>query len=153
MKRRSMICPRTCIPCCAGSISHASCTPRASSNVRWTACCLLPQCRAPTPPWYCWWARCMQVLFTDHHLAGAHLPEADAIVNPYQPGDMFASKSLAVVVVIFYVMLALRARLRAEQWFARSGIEQPNLAQLLDLVALGTEADVVPLDFFFRFLV
>src|SRR3569623_2068623 len=75
-------------------------------------------------------ARGMQVLLTAHHLAGAHLPEADAIVNPNQPGDMFASKSLAGVGVIFYVMLALRARLRAEHWFARSGIEPPTLAQL-----------------------
>src|SRR3569623_2569687 len=90
-------------------------------------------------------ARGMQVLVSDHHLAGAHLPEADAIVNPNQPGDMFASKSLAGVGGIFYVMLALRARVRAQRWFARSGIEQPNLAQLLALVALGTVADVVPL--------
>ena len=98
-------------------------------------------------------ARGMQVLITDHHLAGAHLPEADAIVNPNQPGDMFASKSLAGVGVIFYVMLALRARLRAQQWFARNGVEEPNLAQLLDLVALGTVADVVPLDHNNRILV
>lgn len=98
-------------------------------------------------------ARGMQVLITDHHLPGARLPEADAIVNPNQPGDLFASKALAGVGVIFYVMLALRARLREEQWFARNGIEQPNLAQLLDLVALGTVADVVPLDHNNRILV
>src|SRR3569623_1897636 len=98
-------------------------------------------------------ARGMQVLITDHHLPGAHLPEADAIVNPNQPGDAFGSKHLAGVGVIFYVMLALRARLREEQWFARNGVEQPNLAQLLDLVALGTVADVVPLDHNNRILV
>src|SRR3569623_367001 len=91
MKRRSMICPRTCIPCCGGSISHASCAPRVSSNVRWIACCPSPHCKAPTPPWNC--------------------------------------------------------------WCARSGIEQPNLAQLLELVALGTVADVVPLDHNNRILV
>src|SRR3569623_3339426 len=98
-------------------------------------------------------ARGMQVLITDHHLPGAHLPEADAIVNPNQPGDAFGSKHLAGVGVIFYVMLALRARLREEQWFARNGVEQPNLAQLLDRVALGTVADVVPLDHNNRILV
>jgi len=90
--------------------------------------------------------RGMQVLITDHHLPGDVLPEADAIVNPNQPGDEFPSKNLAGVGVIFYVLLALRARLRDEQWFARAGIAEPNLAQLLDLVALGTVADVVPLD-------
>lgn len=95
----------------------------------------------------------MQVLITDHHLPGAHLPDADAMVNPNQPGDGFASKHLAGVGVIFYVMLALRARLRAERWFARSGIPEPKLAELLDLVALGTVADVVPLDHNNRILV
>lgn len=98
-------------------------------------------------------ARGMQVLITDHHLPGDALPEADAIVNPNQPGDPFSSKNLAGVGVIFYVLMALRARLREDQWFARSGIAEPNLAQLLDLVALGTVADVVPLDHNNRILV
>lgn len=87
----------------------------------------------------------MQVLVTDHHLAGAELPEADAIVNPNQPGCDFPSKHLAGVGVIFYVMLALRARLRELNYFGEQRAE-PNLAELLDLVALGTVADVVPLD-------
>lgn len=98
-------------------------------------------------------ARGMRVLITDHHLPGARLPEADAIVNPNQTGDGFPSKHLAGVGVIFYVMLALRARLREIQWFARAGIAEPNLGQLLDLVALGTVADVVPLDHNNRILV
>jgi len=97
--------------------------------------------------------RGMQVLVTDHHLPGDALPEADAIVNPNQPGDAFPSKNLAGVGVIFYVLLALRARLREEGWFAGAGIAEPNLAQLLDLVALGTVADVVPLDYNNRILV
>ncbi len=91
-------------------------------------------------------ARGIAVLVTDHHLPGAALPAADAIVNPNQPGDDFPSKHLAGVGVIFYVMTALRARLRETGWFAARGLEVPNLAALLDLVALGTVADVVPLD-------
>ncbi len=87
----------------------------------------------------------MQVVVTDHHLAGDTLPEADAIVNPNQPGCTFASKSLAGVGVIFYVMLALRQALRASGYFNEQR-PQPNMASLLDLVALGTVADVVPLD-------
>ena len=91
--------------------------------------------------------RCgIPVLITDHHLPGETLPEADAIVNPNLPGDSFPSKSLAGVGVAFYVMLALRARLRELGWFERKGVAQPNLARYLDLVALGTVADVVPLD-------
>jgi single-stranded-DNA-specific exonuclease len=97
--------------------------------------------------------RGMQVLVTDHHLPGEVLPPADAIVNPNQPGDDFPSKNLAGVGVIFYVLMGLRARLRREQWFSRNGIAEPNLAQLLDLVALGTVADVVPLDYNNRILV
>ena len=77
-----------------------------------------------------------QVLVTDHHLPGPTLPPADAIVNPNQPGDGFASKALAGVGVMFYLLLALRARL---------GV-QADLAALLDLVAVGTVADMVPLD-------
>lgn len=95
----------------------------------------------------------MQVVVTDHHLPGESLPEADAIVNPNQPGCGFPSKSLAGVGVIFYVMLALRAVLRDSGWFERRSIEIPNLAQLLDIVALGTVADVVPLDHINRILV
>lgn len=88
----------------------------------------------------------MKVLVTDHHLAGKELPKAEAIVNPNQPGCTFPSKNLAGVGVIFYVMMALRSRLRANGWFERQGLAEPNLAELLDLVALGTVADVVPLD-------
>jgi single-stranded-DNA-specific exonuclease len=88
----------------------------------------------------------IRVLITDHHLPGAVLPAAAAIVNPNSPGDEFPSKNLAGVGVAFYVMLALRARLRTHGWFEQQGIPEPNLGQLLDLVALGTVADVVPLD-------
>src|SRR5690554_4692547 len=83
-------------------------------------------------------------LITDHHLPGDTLPEADVIVNPNQPGCDFPSKSLAGVGVMFYVLLALRAELRERGAFA--GRAEPNLADLLDLVALGTVADVVKLD-------
>jgi single-stranded-DNA-specific exonuclease len=85
-------------------------------------------------------------LVTDHHLAGEALPVADVIINPNQPGCNFPSKNLAGVGVIFYVMLALRAELRKRNWFELENIAQPNLARYLDLVALGTVADVVPLD-------
>jgi len=95
----------------------------------------------------------MQVVVTDHHLPGNELPDADAIVNPNQPGCGFPSKNMAGVGVIFYVMLALRAALRADGWFERQKIQMPNLAQLLDIVALGTVADVVPLDHINRILV
>jgi len=94
----------------------------------------------------------LPVLVTDHHLPGAELPAAAAIVNPNQPGCTFPSKSLAGVGVIFYVLLALRARLRELGWFTAQRPE-PNLAELLDLVALGTVADVVPLDANNRILV
>jgi single-stranded-DNA-specific exonuclease len=95
----------------------------------------------------------MRVVITDHHLPGEGLPEADAIVNPNQVGDPFSSKNLAGCGVIFYVMMALRARLRELDWFTQQGIAEPNLAQWLDLVALGTVADVVPLDANNRILV
>jgi single-stranded-DNA-specific exonuclease len=88
----------------------------------------------------------IEVLITDHHLPGDSLPAAVAIVNPNQPGDLFPSKSLAGVGVIFYLMLAFRAYLRELGWFANQGLALPNMAELLDLVALGTVADVVPLD-------
>ncbi len=93
----------------------------------------------------------LPVLITDHHLAGDELPAAAAIVNPNQPGCGFASKHLAGVGVMFYVLLALRARLRAAGHFAER--QEPNLAELLDLVALGTVADVVRLDHNNRILV
>ncbi|KGI78304.1 single-stranded-DNA-specific exonuclease RecJ [Oleiagrimonas soli] len=89
-------------------------------------------------------ARGIRVVVTDHHLPGPQLPEADAIVNPNLPGDAFPSKALAGVGVMFYLLLALRARLERDGRFAHG--ERPNLASLLDLVALGTVADVVPLD-------
>ena len=88
----------------------------------------------------------ISVVVTDHHLPGNILPDADAIVNPNQPGCEFISKAAAGVGVIFYVMSDLRRQLRGSGWFERSGIVEPNLASLLDLVALGTIADVVPLD-------
>ena len=94
----------------------------------------------------------LTVLVTDHHLPGAELPAADAIVNPNQPGCDFPSKALAGVGVMFYVLLALRARLRETGWFTAQRPE-PNLAELLDLVALGSVADVVPLDANNRILV
>jgi single-stranded-DNA-specific exonuclease len=95
----------------------------------------------------------IRVLITDHHLPGAELPAAAAIVNPNQPGCRFPSKSLAGVGVIFYTLNAVRGELRRRDWFARSGIAEPNLADFLDLVALGTVADVVPLDHNNRVLV
>jgi single-stranded-DNA-specific exonuclease len=88
----------------------------------------------------------MKILITDHHVAAATLPDAHAIINPNQAEDKFASKYLAGVGVIFYVMLALRQFLRQQGWFAKLGLTEPNLAYLLDLVALGTVADMVPLD-------
>lgn len=118
----------------------------------------------------------MKVLITDHHLPGERLPEAACIINPNQPGCAFPSKHLAGVGVMFYLMLALRAELRKRGWFAeqappssptllpegegrfepasgrKAGIE-PNLAELLPLVALGTVADVVALDHNNRILV
>ena len=95
----------------------------------------------------------MDVLITDHHLPGRSLPDATAIVNPNQAGDRFPSKSLAGVGVVFYLLIALRSRLREAGWFATRNISEPNLAALLDLVALGTVADVVPLDYNNRILV
>ncbi|MBT9460638.1 MAG: single-stranded-DNA-specific exonuclease RecJ [Rugosibacter sp.] len=89
-------------------------------------------------------ARGIQVVITDHHLPGDVLPAADVIVNPNQPGCHFPSKALAGVGVMFYVALALRAELRQRGAFSKD--QEPNLASLLDLVALGTVADVVALD-------
>ncbi|HEX6929771.1 MAG TPA: single-stranded-DNA-specific exonuclease RecJ [Gammaproteobacteria bacterium] len=95
-------------------------------------------------------AKGIHVLLTDHHLPGAVLPDADVIVNPNLPGDPFASKALAGVGVMFYVLLALRKQLRERGLLPQP---EPNLAELLDLVALGTVADVVPLDHNNRILV
>ncbi len=86
------------------------------------------------------------VVVTDHHLPGDTLPDAEAIINPNLRDCDFPSKSLAGVGVAFYLMLALRTFLRDKGWFDERGITPPNLAELLDLVALGTVADVVPLD-------
>lgn len=86
------------------------------------------------------------VLITDHHLPGEVLPAAEVIINPNLVDCCFPSKSLAGVGVAFYLMLALRSHLRDEGWFEHRGLPVPNLAELLDLVALGTVADVVPLD-------
>ncbi|MCJ8705278.1 single-stranded-DNA-specific exonuclease RecJ, partial [Escherichia coli] len=86
------------------------------------------------------------VIVTDHHLPGETLPAAEAIINPNLRDCNFPSKSLAGVGVAFYLMLALRTFLRDQGWFDERGIAIPNLAELLDLVALGTVADVVPLD-------
>lgn len=87
----------------------------------------------------------IDVIVTDHHLPGAVLPEACAIVNPNQPGCDFLAKSTCGVGVIFYVMIALRRALSEAGWFTQGRVP-PNLAELLDLVALGTVADVVPLE-------
>jgi len=90
--------------------------------------------------------RGIRVLITDHHLPGEQLPAAEAIVNPNLHGDPFPGKHLAGVGVTFYVMLALRTHLREQGWFEHAGLPEPKLAVWLDLVALGTVADVVPLD-------
>ncbi len=95
----------------------------------------------------------IQVLITDHHLPGETLPDAAAIVNPNLEDDRFPSGHIAGVGVIFYVLMALRRYLRKQDWFARQQLAEPNLAQLLDLVALGTVADVVMLDEVNRILV
>lgn len=88
----------------------------------------------------------IDVLVTDHHLPAGSLPDATCILNPNQPGCAFPSKALAGVGVVFYLMTALRAHLRKQDWFAKQGMTEPNMSTYLDLVALGTVADVVPLD-------
>lgn len=88
----------------------------------------------------------VDVVVTDHHLPGAELPDACAIVNPNQPGCEFVAKSTCGVGVIFYVMIALRRALQQRGWFEARGLATPNLGVLLDLVALGTVADVVALE-------
>ena len=88
----------------------------------------------------------IKVLITDHHLPAKETPDANAIVNPNQRGDEFPSKNLAGVGVIFYLMLALKASLQKQNYFSDNNLIAPNLTELLDLVALGTVADVVTLD-------
>jgi single-stranded-DNA-specific exonuclease len=95
----------------------------------------------------------IDVIITDHHLPGSDLPPANAVVNPNLPGDRFPSKSIAGVGVMFYFLAALRAELRERGWFTDRNLTEPNLAGYLDLVALGTVADVVPLDYNNRILV
>lgn len=97
--------------------------------------------------------RGMHVLITDHHLPGKQLPVADAIINPNQANDNFPSKALAGVGVAFYLLLGLRSYLNEQDWFAANQQTPPRLVELLDLVALGTVADVVPLDKLNRSLV
>ena len=87
-----------------------------------------------------------KVIVTDHHLPSKTLPDADAIINPNQKGDNFPSKNLAGVGVIFYLMLAVKTALQQQKYFKKNKLKVPNLTELLDLVALGTVADVVPLD-------
>ena len=95
----------------------------------------------------------LDVIVTDHHIAGSVVPDC-IIVNPNQRGCTFPSKSIAGVGVIFYVLIALRAELRARDYFSGCrAIAEPKLDELLDLVALGTVADVVPLDHNNRILV
>jgi single-stranded-DNA-specific exonuclease len=98
-------------------------------------------------------AQGIEVLVTDHHLPGDTLPDVSAMVNPNLEGDAFPSKALAGVGVMFYLLLALRAQLRECGWFAEAKIPEMDLSTLLDLVALGTVADLVPLDFNNRVLV
>jgi single-stranded-DNA-specific exonuclease len=97
--------------------------------------------------------RGISVLVTDHHLAGPILPAANAILNPNQPGCKFPSKALAGVGVMFYLLMLLRARLTENNWFTDRSLSVPKLGVYLDLVALGTVADVVPLDYNNRILV
>ncbi|MCL4112737.1 UNVERIFIED_CONTAM: hypothetical protein GTU68_021755 [Idotea baltica] len=87
-----------------------------------------------------------KVIVTDHHLPSKTLPDADAIINPNQVGDEFPSKNLAGVGVIFYLVLAVKTALQKQNYFEKNTLKTPNLTELLDLVALGTVADVVPLD-------
>lgn len=86
------------------------------------------------------------VLVTDHHLPGQELPNVDAMVNPNLDSCAFPSKALAGVGVAFYLMMALCVYMRKQNWFAQQGMQEPKLMELIDLVALGTVADVVPLD-------
>ena len=95
----------------------------------------------------------IRVIITDHHLPGENLPDANAILNPNQAACRFPSKHLAGVGVLFYLMVGLRRELRNQDWFAEREIAEPRLEHYLDLVALGTVADLVPLDHLNRLLV
>lgn len=95
----------------------------------------------------------IDVIVTDHHLPGQQIPAALAIINPNQSGCLFPGKALAGVGVFFHLLMALRKFLREQGWFAQLGRPEPNLANYLDIVALGTVADVVPMDFYNRILV
>ena len=95
----------------------------------------------------------IRVLVTDHHLPGSELPDANALINPNQPDCGFPSGNLAGVGVVFYLLIALRAKLRGSGWFVEASIAEPRLEDFLDLVALGTTADLVPLDRLNRTLV
>ncbi|WP_371739818.1 single-stranded-DNA-specific exonuclease RecJ [Marinobacterium sp. xm-v-233] len=88
----------------------------------------------------------IDVIVTDHHLPGSVLPKAVAIINPNQAGCQFMAKSTCGAGVIFYLLIALRRQLQQLGWFEKSGVKAPNLANYLDLIALGTVADVVPLE-------
>ena len=95
----------------------------------------------------------INVIITDHHLPGNTLPDAIAIINPNKPKDNFKSKNIAGVGVAFYLMLALRAKLRTQNWFNKNNIAEYSLLNVLDLVALGTVSDMVVLDHNNRILV
>ena len=95
----------------------------------------------------------IDVVVTDHHLPGDVLPDAFALVNPNVGGSSFGSKAMAGVGVAYYLLSWVRQALRQRQHFVSRGIDEPNMAQYLDLVALGTVADVVPLDHNNRILV
>ena len=88
----------------------------------------------------------IDVIVTDHHLPGSVLPKAVAIINPNQAGCQFMAKSTCGAGVIFYLLIALRRQLQQLGWFEKSGVKAPNLGNYLDLIALGTVADVVPLE-------
>ena len=88
----------------------------------------------------------MKVVVTDHHLQGDAMPDADAVVNPNQKACEFSSKAACGCAVIFYVLAAVRAELKARNWFEQRQLPEPNMAEYLDIVALATVADVVPFD-------
>jgi len=98
-------------------------------------------------------AASIDVIVTDHHLPGKDLPAALAIINPNNREDGYPSKALCGCGVVFYLLLALRARLTKNNWFEEQNLTPPNMAQYLDLVALGTVADVVPLDYNNRIMI
>ena len=88
----------------------------------------------------------IDVIVTDHHLPGSVLPKAVAIINPNQAGCQFMAKSTCGAGVVFYLLIALRRQLQQLGWFEKQGVKAPNLGNYLDLIALGTVADVVPLE-------